>query len=327
MSVKFFGKFVSKLYKLNKPLIYLIALTILLWVISCSVEKRVNSTNYHLLNSPPNGVKIGDNLYCDKTEISNVAWLEYLYWLGRVHGFNSRTYRAALPDTTVWVQVDSSLAELSTNYLREKAYHDYPVVGVSQEQAQDYSKWRSDRVFEGMLIENGVIDYEPDQDEEMYFTIERYFKGTFNGISPDTNYKYYPTFRLPTLAERERIINFTDSVTNALDAENKMADSRENYSDYVNVQVNKRSDLEETIIKVPIRRVRPIEASNDMFFNLKDNVSEWTVKDNICAGWNWGDKIETVQSGDTTRLSGVNALTGFRNISQWEKVKCLLSNK
>lgn len=322
MSVKFFGKFVSKLYKLNKPLFYLLALTIVLWVISCAVEKRVNSSNYHLLNLLPNSVKIGDNLYCDKTEISNVAWLEYLYWLGRVYGFNSDTYRAALPDTTVWIKADSSLAELSTKYLREKAYQDYPVVGVSQKQALDYSEWRSDRVFEGMLIENGVIDYEPDQDEEMYFTREGYFKGTFNGISPDTNYKYYPTFRLPTLAERERIINFTDSISNALDAENKMAESRENYAEYLNLQVNTPSELEEMIVVVvPIRRVRPIEASNDKFFNLKDNVSEWTVEDNICAGWNWGDKIETALSGDTMRISGVNALTGFRNISQWDKVK------
>ena len=306
---------------MDKPLFYLLALTVLLWVISCSVEKRVNSTNYHLLNLLPNSVKIGDNLYCDKTEISNIAWLEYLYWLGRVYGFNSDTYRAALPDTTVWIKADSSLAELSTKYLREKAFQDYPVVGVSQKQALDYSEWRSDRVFEGMLIENGVIDYEPDQDEEMYFTRERYFKGTFNGISPDTNYKYYPTFRLPTLAERERIVNFTDSISNALDSENKMAESRENYPDHVTVQVNRGSDSEETIIQVPIRRVRPIEASVDRFFNLKDNVSEWTVEDNICAGWNWGDKIKTVESGDTLRLSGVNALTGFRNISQWDKVK------
>ena len=43
------------------------------------------------------------------------------------------------------------------NYLRHPAYRDYPVVGVSWEQANDYCTWRTDRVNERILIDAGLI--------------------------------------------------------------------------------------------------------------------------------------------------------------------------
>jgi len=39
----------------------------------------------------------------DQTEVRNLDYLEYLYWLNRVYGADyPGVYRKALPDTLVW---------------------------------------------------------------------------------------------------------------------------------------------------------------------------------------------------------------------------------
>ena len=45
---------------------------------------------------------------------------------------------------------------MTNNYLRHPAYADYPVVGVSWVQAVEFSNWRTDRVNELILEEEGI---------------------------------------------------------------------------------------------------------------------------------------------------------------------------
>jgi gliding motility-associated lipoprotein GldJ len=47
---------------------------------------------------------------------------------------------------------------LVENYLRHPAYRNYPVVGVSWLQANEYAKWRSDRVGEMVLQKEGYLE-------------------------------------------------------------------------------------------------------------------------------------------------------------------------
>jgi hypothetical protein len=42
-------------------------------------------------------------------------------------------------------------------YFRHPAYNNYPVVGVSWRQANDYASWRTDRVNEYILIREGIL--------------------------------------------------------------------------------------------------------------------------------------------------------------------------
>ena len=67
------------------------------------------------------------------------------------------------------------------NYFQHPAYNDYPVIGVSYEQAIDYAKWRSDRVFEQVLLQKEVIDYNTTQNLDNYFSIEKYYNGEISG--------------------------------------------------------------------------------------------------------------------------------------------------
>ena len=100
------------------------------------------------------------SFYMDETEVANVDWLEYLHWIKRSYPNDAEYYYNALPDTLVWRQPLSYNEPYVNNYLRHPAFQDYPVVGVTWEQANDYCIWRTDRVNEEILRRGGyLIDY------------------------------------------------------------------------------------------------------------------------------------------------------------------------
>jgi gliding motility-associated lipoprotein GldJ len=100
------------------------------------------------------------SFYIDETEVSNVDWLEYLYWIKRNYANDAEYYYNALPDTLVWRQPLSYNEPYVNNYLRHPAFQDYPVVGVTWEQANAYCEWRTDRVNEDILRTKGyLVDY------------------------------------------------------------------------------------------------------------------------------------------------------------------------
>lgn len=100
------------------------------------------------------------SFYMDETEVANVDWLEYLYWIKRNYPTDAEYYYNALPDTLVWRQPLSYNEPYVNNYLRHPAFQDYPVVGISWEQANEYCVWRTDRVNEEILRRGGyLLDY------------------------------------------------------------------------------------------------------------------------------------------------------------------------
>ena len=98
------------------------------------------------------------SFYMDETEVSNIDYREYLYWLDRVFGESyPEVFLEALPDTAVWREELSYNEPYVQNYFRHPSYQDYPVVGVNWLQSNDYCQWRTDRVNEMILIEKGIL--------------------------------------------------------------------------------------------------------------------------------------------------------------------------
>ena len=66
-------------------------------------------------------------------------------------------------------------------YLRHPAYRNYPVVGVNWSQANDYCNWRTDRVNERILINEGLKE-DIEQVDDNTFNTEAYLAGQYEGI-------------------------------------------------------------------------------------------------------------------------------------------------
>jgi formylglycine-generating enzyme len=169
-------------------------------------------------NNVPRRVTI-TSFYMDQTEIRNVDYREYLYWISRVFVDYPEVYEKALPDTLVWRKKMAYNEPYVLYYFRHPAYNDYPVVGVNWLQAQDYCAWRTDRVNEGILIDYGILSQDPNQLNEENFNTEAYLAGQYEGLvnqnlpNLDPNKEerrvrmedgiLLPKYRLPTEAEWE----------------------------------------------------------------------------------------------------------------------------
>jgi gliding motility-associated lipoprotein GldJ len=158
----------------------------------------------------------------DETEVANVHYREYTYWLKRNYGNDYvDVVTKAMPDETVWRKALSYNEPQVKTYFTHAAYNYYPVVGVNWYQANEYCKWRTDRVNEMILIKNGMLKKNPNQTNEDVFTTETYTNGQYDGIaggnrkrdldpsgSKKRNITYsdgylLPDYRLPTEAEWE----------------------------------------------------------------------------------------------------------------------------
>src|SRR4030095_1898053 len=181
-------------------------------------------------NNIPRRVTV-PSFYIDRTEVANVHYREYLYWLNRVFDpANDPMYQsvldAALPDTLVWRSELAYNEPLVEYYLRHPSFNTYPVVGVSWKQAYDFCLWRSDRVNEAALIGKGLASTQglQAQQGEDNFTTKSYLLGFYTPTPGKTGKKgsglktaqgtprtqatmedgiLQPDYRLPTEAEWE----------------------------------------------------------------------------------------------------------------------------
>jgi gliding motility-associated lipoprotein GldJ len=100
------------------------------------------------------------SFYMDRTEVTNLHWLEYMYWMKRVYYKTyPHVYKKCLPDTLAWRTALGYREKYVSYYLRHPSYADYPVVGVSWLQANDFCKWRTDRVNEAILVREGILKW------------------------------------------------------------------------------------------------------------------------------------------------------------------------
>ncbi len=169
-------------------------------------------------NAVPRRVTVS-SFYMDETEVSNIDYKEYLYWIDRVFSESyPEVYHNALPDTLVWREELAYNEPFVETYFRHPSYDNYPIVGVNWLQSNEYCKWRTDRVNEMILIEKGILNVNPSQKDEDNFNTESYLVGQYQG-DVKKNLKdlktggerpvrfedgvLLPSYRLPTEAEWE----------------------------------------------------------------------------------------------------------------------------
>ncbi len=262
-------------------------------------------------NNIPRQVTV-TSFYIDETEVTNLDYVEYLYWVQRVFGeAYPQVYLDALPDTMSWRDPLAYNEPYVNNYLRHPAFRDHPVVGVSWVQASTYSAWRTDRVNEMLLIREGILyPNVGEQYAEDNFNTQAYLAGQYEGdvrqdlrdLDPrGDGFRrvrledgiLLPAYRLPTEAEwefaalgligntmHERIIERRLYPWNGHQVRSREAETmgvfkanfKRSHGDYMGVA----GDLNDAgDITVPVFAYWP----NDYgLYNMGGNVSEW-VKD------------------------------------------------
>ncbi len=118
------------------------------WAIAVLLTGVFSFTKKKKDSFPPGLVAIGNGVFADKTEMNNIGWREFEFWLLAIKQ-DTALFEQMLPDTTVWEQpgVGGGLS-FTSYYYRHPSYNNYPVVGISYKQAIAYCDWRSDMVNE-----------------------------------------------------------------------------------------------------------------------------------------------------------------------------------
>ena len=299
-------------------------LTILTFLLfACKTSKLPSYPTIGNAPTPPGTIKIYANLYFDKTEITNNSYLEFMYWTKKYFGVNSNEFLSILPDTNVWSKLNIGYASLDTFYLRHPAYRDFPVVGVSYEQAILFSKWRSDRVMEYLLIKNEIIPYRPNSPKDSVFTIEKYFTGQYYGIQPNQHFLIYPYYSLPDSVTYTIASLYADS----LNAKNYKYCRKKFCADKLltenNCLENKTNNTEASPYGPdPTLATGCVFCKKELITHLKGNVREMTNSKGQFYGNSFIDSCNTPTNICRKDTLLVNSYTGFRNTCeyrQWKK--------
>ena len=83
--------------------------------------------------------------FIDIWPLTVMDWLEYMYWTEKEYGTESVEYKAILPDTLMGSQ------SYPENW-RHPTCRNFPMIGISYEQATAYCKWRADKVNEQLKL-------------------------------------------------------------------------------------------------------------------------------------------------------------------------------
>ena len=266
-------------------------------IIGCYVSRRVNEPKLkNLLKIPSGTIRINQDLFFDKGIVTNLQWREYMYWTEKIFGKNSKEYYLVLPDTNVWSTYLCYIPRYANDYLRSGAFINNPVVGISQSQAEAYSNWRSDRVFEYILIRLGKLKHDKKQSKETYFTISKYYEGKIMKTDTLSKFSYYPKYRLPNLKERALLLKFSDSL---------------DLKSFGTLKILTEDTIPPMIMNLYWKYFPVIENS---ILNLRGINSEWLAEPNIAGGGAWRN-----HTNDTFKINYQNAYTGFRNVCEWKR--------
>lgn len=238
--------------------------------------------------TPPGCVRINDSLFVDRTEIRNLDYREYIYWTSKFKGADSEEYQACLPDSTVWR--DNYKLPYNDMYFRHPAYSEYPVVGVSYQQALDYCQWRTERVNEMIYLRDNKLSFET--------------------MGQNKDFPIVYVYRLPTEEEWELIATFDYSKKTKKKLKKKRNLGLKKFN-LMSTEFNERPEDINTDITAPAQSYWPNSLG---VYNMIGNVAEMTSQEGLAKGASWQSTIEEASPENDFEYTQPECWLGFRCI-------------
>lgn len=239
-----------------------------------------------------------DRVFMGATEVSNIMYFEFLYHQKK----KGVDINPLLPDTTVWRTEGAYNEPYVEYYFRHPAYRDYPLVGVSKEQAESYCEWLSEALT-GIYRENEKSDIDsvvvrlPTKMEwiDAAKGANDYYEYPWEGHSLRMEEgKFQGMFRVNCVRGRGDYMGIAGSLNDAAD------------------------------VTAPIYSYWP----NDLgLYNCSGNVAEMISDDNVAMGGSWRSLGHDVKVTSEKRMDGASAEIGFRYVVEVVKLKPQKSEK
>jgi len=221
---------------------------------------------------PPGTVQISETFFADETEVSNMAWMEYESWTKTKFGANSAEHLSTLPDTLVWREKNATNEPYVQHYYRHAAYRNYPVVGISYEQAVAFCKWRTERVKESLMLSRKK--------------------------------EYSITYRLPTKEEWELLSNNGTNIFPGNGKNEKGISKLNCMNPNDTASYAGANDITAPVYSYWQNRFG--------LFNTFGNVSEMVSEKGISKGGSWRHDLESCRAGKNIAYSKPEAWLGLR---------------
>lgn len=244
-------------------------------------EKFLNQINLKKIDSP--------NSYMFKYEVSNFAYKEMLYYAAKK---DSDIFYSMVPDTFVWRSPLTYNEKYVEYYFHHPAFRDYPVVGVSHEQALLFCEMMTDIFNSKILVDNAEL-------EEVVFRLptENEWEAAARAGHP---YAIYPWQE--------------EGVRNAKTGE-MLANFRRSNNDYMGVagSLNDGSDL-----TAPVESYRP----NDFgLYNMAGNVAEMVAEKGVSKGGGWTHGALNLIIDSVFKYEDPEPWLGFRYVMEVVKFR------
>lgn len=255
--------------------------------------QKLDTSRFYYSEERPETAKT-DSFYLYNSEISNAF---YRYYLSQLK--DTAAYRKALPDTLVWRNQYAYNEPYVDYYFRHPAYNDYPVVGVSWEQANAFCAWLT-KTYNAMpdrKFKNATFDL-PSKTE---------WWAAANGGRQLALYSWGG----PELmnAKGQALANYTKISQSSMRRDTingRVYYSGNSGSDYMGNagMLNDAAD-----VTAP---VNSYFANGFGLYNMNGNVEEMVREKGISKGGSWRDTGYYLRNDSEERYTGVSAERGFR---------------
>lgn len=260
-----------------------------IFVSACTALKK-NPTK----GNPPGTVQINDTLFIDQTEVANIHWREFLYYLSDVEEDENK-YEQALPDTLVWRALLRYCDPIVEYYFRHPAYNIYPVVGISYEQAIQYCKWRTHIANQrNYFRENNIKDFK-------------------NHLTDKFPIKYY--YRLPTEQEWEMIAHGKSaSLQSAFGYDSVYRRWKGKYHKIFNCIYPGESVADSTTNALYTTDIKAFYPNSSKCYNMIGNVAEMVAEKGIAKGGSFLHHLDSC---------GITIDQNYSNPQMWLGFRCV----